>query len=183
MRSVMMAFFLIGCAGATGQVGPWGIRQCGQQFYVYSSDLDPAQLEQVHAAFDYWNKALGKKVWIDGGVLEGAEASEAWTVVRFPGSLKPKSSNRTCGRTTFDVMPDGCMVKTVIRMSQACERDSTVAAFQGMVRHEIGHALGLYPYDDHSDDQRDLMYDVLPDYGDEPRKASAFELDAVKELY
>jgi len=171
MRLVLYAF-LAGCGGFTHQMMG---KQCNQTFYVYERDLSPEQRTQVHDAFSYWNTTIQQRLWIDGGpVADDVEPAEGYTVVQF--AEPPGKSDGACGVTFFTYFPLSCISKAVIYITARCKLSG--ARLQSVLRHEIGHAMGI----DHSDDPGQLMYPAMGHYPD-PGVIYGEELDAVRGVY
>lgn len=187
LLALLFATLLVGCAvpfsGITKQVGPWGIRQCGEVFYVYQDELTDTRVEQVRASFDYWNRVVGKRVWIDGGSSEGIDPADGYVIVRFVDHIRSKAGDsadlRVAGRTTYAWKPDGCMAKTVIHIARDETEGYSAPWVETYIRHEIGHALGL----DHNDDPDGLMWPEVAGYGLEPVGVTPDEREQVRDLY
>ncbi len=178
-----------GCAGPTQGVGPLGLKRCDTSFYVYPKDTDPAQLEAFRDSFNYINEAVGMQLFVDGGpVADVVEPGDGYIVLKFADRLeadpdlveKYGTKTETCGHTDYSFWPHNlCINSSVILLSRNCEQWTTDAGYRSIIRHEIGHALGLT----HTDNPRDLMFEKYEWVGVDAKVFSAEELAAVRELY
>jgi hypothetical protein len=184
----MKIIFLILTSCASSNIvqhaGPFTIRLCdAPTFYVYPTAIDPAQLEFVKAGFEYWNEALSTRLFIDGGAVGDAlEVSEGYILVQFVSEIVIEEESRlVCGNVpSYSVnMLNGCVSHQSIQISTACENKGSDAGMASVVRHEIGHAMGL----SHSAFEADLMFEAASINVSFPKSLSDAELEELKEVY
>jgi len=142
-----------------------------------SMGASPEQRAATLAAFDYWNDATGKTLFVDIGADHGLEMSDAtagkFLTVRFE-EFEGTANARAYYRTALN----GCLVNVRIVVNPSGLDDTKL--LETVLRHEIGHALGLR--DQRIDNSR-LMYYSIDRTRQHPIDATDVEIEQVQRLY
>lgn len=144
-------------------------------YWSRSSTMDPVQILLVEEGFDYWNKALGKEVFVE--VLPDdylnphfpAQVTIYPAGENFPSPIDSKFYTRVA--TTSDDR------HTVVLWSEFDELNLNEQ--RTAIRHEAGHVLGM----SHSTDDKCLMYFSVGNASSAPREACAKEITMLKAYY
>lgn len=159
------------------------IKQCIIPIGFAIAEDTPDELKQhLRDGVMYWNEALGSKMLVDFGstgfTLE-SPYTDGFLMVGVVSNLKQKdlSGIHACGRTTMSYMADGCITKSKVRIDLSCIEDEDKLIT--IVRHEIGHVLGLSDTSDFTA----LMSGRLERTMQHPVDATGEEISAVKKLY
>jgi len=116
-------------------------------FVNWSEDLPPAYIELVKRGVTAWNDAVGRLVFIPGGVTELQESLEMGAVFFALDDTSGDPDFAGQCRLTWD-SGTGIIQYAVIALELVTQDMS------GTVQHELGHALGLL----HSEFETDIMF-------------------------
>jgi len=172
---------LVGCFGAPYFIHPeTGIaaRQCDLPQFAGVSPSIPIRLHaSVRGAFEYWNEAIGKQIFLYVGEQPWEYDSEEYGGITIV-SGEENYPRKSLAYASMEWMPDGCIkIANIVVNPKAFDRD--MASFNTLMRHEIGHLLGLR--------HRDLFTEIMNPKASitprEPQSASQEEIRLLKELY
>jgi hypothetical protein len=154
------------------------LRRCFvPEFYGIDDTVPERQAEIVKEAFEYWNSALGFRMFYDVN-LSRIPRGELATVVVVRMASEEEDTADFCARTSYQYLITGCMRKTEVLISHACLAVSD-EVFETTMRHEAAHTLGL----GHSDTFTDLMYSHIESTVQHPVDASPSDINNILNLY
>lgn len=168
MRYTSLLLLLVACEPRESRVNHTWMKQ-----FPISWSFDCAVTEDdrsvVRGSFDYWNTALSQKAFSENGDCN------ADTVVKVRTDPKPKPDKINTIADTNPILP-----RPIINLYGIWYGKSD-AWRDGVVRHEIGHILGL----DHGEYRNCLMYPVQRDDapGYKVDLACMREIQLIKEAY
>ena len=161
-------------------------RQCYLPIgFAIAEDSDPRFEQLIKDSVLYWNVAIGYEVFVDYGhtgyTLQDPEAV-AVVMLGAVSDIESSDSNRQnnvmpCGRASQGVTIDGCVAKASVEINTGCTERTDI--LQTIVRHEMGHILGL---------RDDIDFTTLMSYKIEgtvqhPVDANVGEVLKIKQLY
>jgi len=163
--------------GLNGQVR----RMCDVPIFYVLNNVDEKNVESIVDAADYWNVALGKKLFIYGGQNKSEVKPTAHTMV----IAQLDNLGASCGLAVVNSGKDGCVIAPRITLKSSCMKDK--ATTESLVRHELGHVLGLR----NSDNPLHLMHAfalerhmvTIRDNRTEPIDATDSEIKKLREIY
>jgi len=167
----------IGCAAPApslvveGSMAP--VRPCSPPHYV-GAELGTDIVAPMEQAVLYWNDALDYQVFIWAGETPFTRENDLFGALTLIYYEDPKGMGNMLGQTALMVGECGCLVLSQIRVS--ADLLETPPVLGTVVRHELGHLLGLA---DVPDDDGQLMFEAMGG-GIHPRGASTSELIAVR---
>lgn len=179
---IIINVFMVGCASSPPyfvhpKTGAFA-RQCDLPQFVGASPSVPPRLRpMVRDSFLYWNEAVGKRffVYTDDVDWEFDDKKYGGVIVV---SVDPSYKRSSAANTNIRWLGNGCMKDSFITVNPKSV-DMTTDAFQTLMRHEVGHLLGLR--------HRDLFTELMSPTTDttfwKPQNASEEEIRLVRELY
>jgi len=177
----------LACSGQTVNVPTFVLpnntsaKQCElPRFIVASRDMGPEAANLLCKAGDYWNQALGKRVFMCLGMQSNEIIEMIQTVViqtHWADQAEFSSGHVAANYAGYVDMRNGCLLHAVIRVGDSYIGDWEVV--ETLLRHELGHALGLTD----SITFGRLMLGGLDDQQQHPQDAAPEEIEALKELY
>lgn len=156
------------------------VRQCDTPVFVASDkNLTVLRAELVTNAVTHWNQSVGMDLFMDLGVLDWADSNapnDAFILISLDETDEMK--DKLCGITRFKWDERGCMRTVSIHINPKCLKKGN-EIFETIVRHELGHVLGLT----HVDDFTKLMNYSIEETLQHPVDVSQEEIERVKNLY
>jgi len=158
------------------------IKQCMPTLVGISDDTPGKFHAPIVNAISYWEEATGVDgIFVYAGVVPFTIDSNYINGIVGIGVVSELKSSKPnthpCGRTYIAWDSHNCIVKAKIRLNLECS--GNMDEFQTVIRHEIGHVLGL----DDSVDFTALMSHALEPTMQHPVDANEEEIRAVKALY
>jgi len=185
VRMLALLFF-ISCAQAAYFENPKAkadsdkiVRQCSLPVFIASDqNLTALRADMVGSAATHWNHSVGMDLFMDLGILDWAsrEPNDAFILVSVEETVEMK--DKLCGITRFGWDQKGCMHFVSIHVNPKCLKKGN-EIFETIVRHELGHVLGLT----HVDDFTKLMNHSIEETLQHPVDVSQEEIERVKNLY
>ena len=168
----------------TGNNAEISLRQCFRlknggfipQLYSTHPELTPDARQATINAFDYFNKILGRRAFIHVGDLDyrrgDAEAGAFITV-----SVREINKN---GASTNVKYREECITKADVEINSP-SLNLTQDEIESIVRHEVGHILGMQ----HNPDLDSLMYRYVDMslFGKHPKDLMDKEVKALRDYY
>lgn len=182
--ATLCSFFVsaTGCAHGAHWVADNGekVKQCDLPLLIgLDRSVTIWDAGAISDGIEYWNDIAGKRVFMFVGVLDFETPEEG-----LPGIVVIDSSDEytrtSCAHTTLRWDQEtGCMTKVIVHLNQACLNRHEPNYIETLVRHELGHVMGLR----HNLDKGGLMYPKLQDKATHPVNISNQEMQSFMELY
>lgn len=157
------------------------VRECHMPVKVQVDKGIPLKYQvMVSGAVEYWNLAMKRRVFIYAGVGDYRYLSEKVLTV----FADPKYDRKDAWAITLRV-PDawtGCLGYSSIALTTAHAAMPDVVVHT-VLRHELGHALGLQDVEGSPGDKEDLMWYYIPVDLTLVKKLSFAEQQAIEEVY
>jgi hypothetical protein len=157
------------------------VRQCSLPLiFAVTSETSNEMANQIKDGVLYWNDALGKETFLYGGHVNfgiNDPFGGGFLAVGIVPDLPQYRNVYPCAITRMNVATNGCVMRVLIKIRKSCTSDPDV--LQTIVRHEVGHVLGL----NNSSDFTTLMSCRLEETMQHPVDATEEEVKAVKQLY
>jgi hypothetical protein len=157
------------------------LKQCDPVvMYAVSSNLPERLFPAVEDSFVYWNNILKRNLFFPIGVVDFIPEDPHTSGFLIVG-LSPKETFDK--ETIFAVMShtnkkNGCFIWTKIKFNEVY-KDIDIDLFRSIMRHEIGHALGLK----HSPEEGRIMKPTIPKSGFHPLEISPEEKKSIIRYY
>jgi len=162
------------------------VKQCSIVMYAISAETPVEFHDVIVNGVEYWNEILdpqnmlvfaGPVEWsVDSPYLGGFLA--IGVVPTLERTYWHRSNNKQpCGRTYMKYSKDNCIARAKIKLNLECAED--MDEFETIVRHEIGHILGLSDNVDFTS----LMSHNIERTMQHPVDANDEEIKAVRALY
>lgn len=105
-----------------------------------------AEVKIINQAISYWNNtSKQRQYFFNLGTISSEVESYAFTSIQIVDQLTKQTIGgikQVCGDSYLLINnTTGCINKVIIRISKQCTKDSGI--LETVVRHELGHALGL----------------------------------------
>ncbi len=156
-------------------------RLCDAPVFYVLRNVEGRNIEPIIAAADYWNDALGKRMFIYGGEdLSGEIESTPHMLTITQLDILPDA----CGWAHRTTRENGCVKEPYVILKTSCMKDSKWT--ETLARHELGHILGLKDSDgpthlmNTSALENHKFYVATPT---EPVNACESEIEKLKEIY
>jgi len=150
MLKILPAILFFGCSCQNNKVELYG-RQCKVPVKVFvAENTSPEFSRQISEAVRYWNSALDHEMFLNSGTFgESTSYSFGSVYISVVPDLQKTSDNverqaRPCGRM-FPHIDGDCISAAVILINKSCPVSTNM--FQTIIRHELGHTLGLVDVD------------------------------------
>ena len=159
------------------------IHQCSLPvLYGVTEDTEKVFRGPIYKAFNYWNTVIERKVFINFGTIPWRVHSP-YTRGFIPVSVLSRndpwiSDLESCGKTLLSYDINRCITSAKIAIVGECIK--SLDRLNSMVRHEIGHVLGLNNKSSHTPY---LMNKNVERSVQHPVDASEEEIKAVRRLY
>ena len=146
--------------------------------YGYSKLVSSRSKSNIHRAFKYWNSVYGGKLFIykDAKWWRAKDGSKSGVVLI---DVDPDEDSIRLATTRY-TQEKGCL-RAIITLFDLAEKDTTEASLESVLRHEIGHSLGLGHRD--TAGPTDLMFEATNTSLKEPKQLSKEETKAFKYIY
>ena len=180
----LLLLFLVNCVTSSTQLlknqAGLPLLQCNLPVVVaISSNVAPEHKEKIISAICYWNCILNTKAFVYLGEVDfnPTDVQDPHYLVIGYATTSDTPGEFTAARTSYSESFKGCIneSKIVIFFSDMTDLNR----FETMMRHELGHVLGLA----HSGFKEDLMYRKLSTKMPHVLRATRDEVIALKNLY
>lgn len=156
------------------------IKHCMPIMYTIPSDTPKELHDIIKTEVEYWNKVIGKKVFYNtdnmGYTIDSSYLYGVYVIGTVPKLTDSSWRTKTCGRTKYDYR-DNCFISAHTEIDIRCTVDTNL--LQTIIRHEVGHALGLRDRIDISG----VMRGTINKTEHHPIEATKSEIEALKKLY
>jgi predicted Zn-dependent protease len=156
--------------------------QCSlPQMVIVASDIPIEHHISIQSAIDYWNTTLGSRVLIFAGTAEEftSKTEEHYPLIfisQWPDKRSEEPDDRGI-EIPYTNEQDTCLIGN--RISYFLKRIFGAAQLETIIRHELGHALGLA----HNPNKETLMYHEIEDNINETLDIEQREVCALKNIY
>lgn len=155
-------------------------RQCHLPVLVGISQGTPDELiVSINSAVDYWNDVIPGLFFNYGELPLTANERDAFTIIQIvPSESLWSEFWGTCGETKV-IMNNytGCIKYTDIQIADKCTDPPEM--FESVVRHELGHVLGL----NESIDDRSIMSPGYSARTKHPARANEEQIQTLRGFY
>lgn len=158
------------------------VRQCNLPIMVGSHyDVTALRADRVTSALKHWNEVTDTEFFFDLGYLEEWKdlpdmPMDGFVVIRIKEDEEMRDG--LCGLTYFAWDVKGCIKASLIHINPRCLKHGD-DIFETIVRHELGHLLGLT----HVNDFTKLMNPKIEETLQHPVDVSSEEAILIKRLY
>lgn len=168
---------LSGCAPASViriDSGGAPLKLCNSHILVViDPEIPDTQAVIIRDAASYWNETVGHTIFLGPDTIIGSDDRSA-VLIRTAETSK----HSVAGVTTEYYAAKGCIISAGVRIRpNILNGDHDI--FESVIRHELGHVLGL----GHSDIFTDLMAPSVETSNGQPIDASDRECAAARSLY
>ena len=154
------------------------LRWCTDQITVHSSETIPDEfLKPIDSSIEYWNLSLVKRLLINIQRLVDESSNPTIIILTMPKDLA-KINKQPAAVTFIKYMEPNCINQVTIYINET-SYGLDIKMFESVVRHELGHALGL----EDSSDFNNLMFHTIDPLKKHPATLSNDELKKVKNIY
>jgi hypothetical protein len=162
------------------------LRRCDPVvLFLFSSNLPEKHIEATRDSFRYWNEALEKDFFFDIGIINEdpshfsrSTAEGVDYLVVGTAKVERFRKETTYAIASYISEKSGCMTNSMILFNEEY-LDIDMDKFKSIMRHEIGHILGLA----HTEEEERLMLHYIPNEGPHPMEASKEEILYLRKLY
>jgi len=156
--------------------------------FVITKDVPDHLADNIQESFEYWDDLTERDLFIYMGVIDieyGPAFEKAGIIVidlhenevLYDHELTKENDN-ILALSYLRSHPNGCIASSAIFIYSS-SMNTTESSFKSIIRHEIGHVLGL----GHNTDMNGLMYPTLEKYRTKVKEISEYELKAFKLYY
>lgn len=188
LLAMLLTFMFFGCAHVQDGFyeNTTNVRQCTLPVAVVTDNRITEPFRQASRnAMKYWNDFSGQELFMSLGAMskEAIDKHPKWFAIITPISEEdwPSTCRNSCGTISFNFRVDtGCMSSVVIKVAERCmAHENQTVAFESMLRHELGHILGL----PEADDKAQTVMNPRGWFGQLPATANEDDLKLLQELY
>ena len=154
------------------------LKWCSDQILVHSGETIPDKfLPSINKSIEYWNLNLIKRLLINIQRLIAESPNSTIIILTMPKDLA-KLNKEPAAVTFVKYMEPNCINQVTIYINET-SYGLDINMFETIIRHELGHALGL----EDTSEFNDLMFHTLDSLKKHPATLSNDELKKVKNIY
>ncbi len=152
MRVLILIPFLLGCGPFHYRTNDHGnvMRQCSPPVLVgISSNVVEKDRKYIIAAFEFWNKEIGKQVFFDMGIIDmapDAPGASAFVLVGWANNYT--ASGFTLAKHVPWTYTNGCFAHSYVAITMPFDEIPIESMKYTAMMHEMGHVLGLRDLDE-----------------------------------
>lgn len=152
--------------------------QCSIPNLYFTSHLGARLDKATQEAFEYWNSAIGDKIFVYGGEYTSDDYLAPFIIVKIDDFHQPFSFDKhyKCYKIKMVFMNSGCLMGAQISINSKCVKGSK--HFNTQIRHSIGNILGLA-----NNQTPGTLMSYSNDNAQDPIDASPEDIQRVKNLF
>jgi hypothetical protein len=156
------------------------IKHCMPIIYTVPADTPEELHDIIIDEVEYWNRVMGKKIFYNtdnmGYSMGSTYLYGVYTIGTVPELTGSSWRTKTCGKTKYDHR-NNCFISVRTEIDIKCTEDPNL--LRTIVRHEVGHALGLCDRTDITG----IMRSSVSKTEHHPLDVTEDEIEALKKLY